>query len=78
MAGGTDGTESLADALHLELCGDGMAEKCGRYARQKEAGAGSHWEFYGRVAEGLFTRLEPLIGSANVLPVVRIVFEEIG
>jgi hypothetical protein len=66
--------ESLADVVHAALCGDGKGVSCKRYAR----GSGDpHYDFYQARETVLNRSLEPVIGSANVAPVVRIILDEL-
>lgn len=65
---------TLADVIHDHLCGENMnTQECRRYVK----GYGDpHYDYYQARAGVLTAQLEPLIGSANVLPVVRIVLSE--
>jgi hypothetical protein len=72
MARGTGTVKELADAVHDEVCAAGKT--CRPYAK----GAGyPHYDFYQMRAENLLKELEPLIGWANVIPVVRAVLGEL-
>lgn len=67
---------TLADVIHDALCAEHVysPEKCRRYAK----GYGDpHYDFYQARAAVLDAQLAPEIGSANVLPVVRIVLSEL-
>lgn len=66
---------TLADVIHDHMCGEGMStQKCRRYAK----GYGDpHFDYYQARAGVLTAQLAPEIGSANVLPVVRIVLNEL-
>ena len=71
MQSGGELRDELAFALHEERCYN--APDCHRYRA-----ASPHQGYYIDMAQRLITRLEPEIGIANVLPVVRIVMEETG
>lgn len=66
---------TLADVIHDGLCADQAdPEKCSRYNK----GYGHpHYDYYQARAAVLARELEPLIGAANVLPVVRIFLYEL-
>lgn len=63
--------QELADLLHELLCGHGDGH-CARYKPDS-----AHHDFYEMRAQNLIEGLEPLIGIANVIPVVKIVVGEI-
>jgi hypothetical protein len=71
--------ETLADVIHDAQCSDKIRSKAGRsYCRRYDRGAGDpHYDFYQGQAAALAARLEPVIGGANVLPVVRLVVGEL-
>lgn len=63
----------LANDIHDEQCGMGRDPKeCYYYS----PGTARHQEYYHQKARELFTKLEPLIGAANVWPVIKIVLGE--
>jgi hypothetical protein len=66
--------ENLADVIHDGVCIDGQDGKCKRYARGK---GDPHHDYYQARATALENALEPVIGWANVLPVVHIVLDEL-
>ncbi len=68
--------DELATCLHDAMCGVLLNKAgCPRYAR----GSGDpHYDFYQARAVALTSALEPIIGIANVLPVVRIVTDEMA
>jgi hypothetical protein len=63
-------TEEIASFLHEELCYTNV-NGCPRYRAGHE-----HYEYYQQRALVFLERLSPLIGSANVLPVIKILTEE--
>jgi hypothetical protein len=64
--------QRLADAIHAELCGN-ADRGCARYQPGK-----AHHDFYQMRAENLLEALGPLIGTANVLPAVQAVLDEVN
>ena len=58
----------LADVLHEGQCG---RHRCKRYQP-----GNVHHDYYESQAQRISDKLTPLIGAANVLPVVRIVLDE--
>jgi hypothetical protein len=60
-------TEEIASLLHEEKC----SERCPRYRAGHE-----HYEYYQECAAVFLERLSPLTGSANALPVIKIIAEE--
>jgi hypothetical protein len=70
---GSDREQELADKVHEALCIEALAmTRCSRYTPES-----AHHDFYQLRAQNLMTGLEPLIGAANVLSVVRIVTDEL-
>jgi hypothetical protein len=65
--------QELADVVHEEMCSD--SDRRGGCPRYKPESA--HHDFYQLRAQNLIRELEPLIGIANVIPVVRAVLEEV-
>jgi hypothetical protein len=63
-------TEELAEWLHERLCN--RFRPCGWQNPES-----SHHLHYARKAESLMNQLEPEIGRANVLPVIKIVVGEL-
>lgn len=59
----------LANWLHEESC---VSINCPRYYP-----GGKHRDYYLEMAERVWARLEPVIGAANILPVVKILLDEI-
>jgi hypothetical protein len=57
-----------ADVIHETMCCD---KGCRRYIPGNR-----HHDYYQERASVLTAALEPIIGSANVLPVLRIILEE--
>jgi hypothetical protein len=65
--------EELATALHNEMCG----LPCGRGESAFRPGT-AHNDYYLDRAKTIFDALEPMIGSANVLPTVRVILAELS
>lgn len=63
--------DELADYLHEELCT--RNKPCAWYSGEDSP----HRGFYELRAKMLMEKLAPEIGSANVLPTVRVVIEEL-
>jgi hypothetical protein len=63
--------DGLAELLHDHGCTS--AVRCGRYQRPGSA----HRDFYELRAQNVIAKLEPEIGLANVIIVVRAVLEEL-
>jgi hypothetical protein len=67
--------ETLADVIHDGTCMENTAKyPCGRYAKGK---GNPHYDHYQQHAAELAEQLTPIIGSTNVLPVVRILVGEL-
>ena len=67
----------LADVIHDNSCGDISSMPGGQCKRYARGGGEPHYDYYQAHAAELAAKLEPLIGSANVLPVVRILVGEL-
>jgi hypothetical protein len=63
--------DGLAELLHDHACTS--AARCGRYQRE----GSPHHDFYELRAQNVIAKLEPEIGLANVIIVVRAVLEEL-
>ena len=61
----------LAEDMHESLCGYAGTE-CSRWKP-----GSPHRDFYELRAQNLLAALEPLIGIANVMPVMKIVLREL-
>jgi hypothetical protein len=66
------GIDELAGQVHATMCSYGTGD-CSRWRP-----GSSHKNFYEEQAQNLFNALEPVIGWANVLPVVQAVLREVG
>lgn len=65
--------DDLAVVVHSIMCGESTGT-CARWLRD----GSPHKDFYELRAQNLIAQLEPEIGIANVLPVVKAVLLEVG
>jgi hypothetical protein len=63
--------EEVATLIHSQMCTDGP--ECGRYIRDSS----THRVYYQDRARGIFARLEPEIGAANVYLAVSVILDEV-
>jgi hypothetical protein len=66
-----DTYQELADLLHAELCY--RAPECARYYQGH-----AHSQYYADRAQAIIEETEPIIGLANVVPVVRAIMNEMA
>lgn len=63
--------EELAAEIHAELCGDDSGRNCPRFNSDSP-----HRDYYLACARAIYARLEPEIGSANVVLAVSVILDE--
>jgi hypothetical protein len=69
--------ETLADVIHDGSCGDMIETRGGKPHCRRYVKGNPHYDYYQEHAAELAERLEPMIGWANVLPVVRLLVGEL-